>query len=400
MPPKTKYPVKYSTIMKAKDKAYRYHMRLQLVKDAKNLGIKPTARLWRCSKNTVKKWLRRYEANGLQGLKDKSRAPKSCPHKTSEKIEKQVVEIRKKAGFSAKRLKEEFDIPCSHGAIERIIKEHGLTKKRKKKRKRKNDLRAVKAKLKPFEKIQMDIKYLCDIPYYYTQMKLYDLPQFQYTIRDVRTGVAYVCYADRISKTHTCALAQLYLSFLKSKGIDMGKVTLQTDNGTEFDGQQTTTDDRGFVYTVTELMGASHQYIPPGCSNANADVETIHNLIEDEFYDRENYRTMNGFLSKAYTYLLYFNLARKNSYQQWKTPVQRLLEADPKADGSICLLPPVFIDNILPSIQKQNMLKARGGSPLFAAPRLPPGGQHLPGHPETQKKIILQRQMQFYLPVL
>ncbi len=40
MPPKTISPVKYSTIMKAKDKAYRYHMRLKMVKDAKKTGHK------------------------------------------------------------------------------------------------------------------------------------------------------------------------------------------------------------------------------------------------------------------------------------------------------------------------------------------------------------------------
>ncbi len=369
--------------MKAKDKAYRYNIRLKMVKDAKKLGIKPAARLWQCSKNTVRKWLRRYDEDGLQGLKERSRAPKTCPHKTSEEVERRVIELRRQAEFGGKRLRREFDLPCSHGAADRIIRQHGLTKKRKTKRRRKNDLRAVKAKLRPFEKVQMDIKYLRDIPKYYPQMKRYNLPKFQYSLRDVRTGLAYVAYADRISKTHTCALAQVYLSFLKSKGIGLDKVTLQTDNGTEFDGQQTATGDRGFVYTVTEHMGARHQYIPPGCSNANADVETIHNLMEDEFYDRENYRTMNGFLSKAYTYLLFFNLARKNSYQQWKTPVQRLQEADPDIDASIALLPPVFIDNILPFVQRQKTISARRTQAPLATARDSPGGHHLPGHPET-----------------
>ncbi len=58
---------------------------------------------------------------------------------------------------------QEFDLPSSVGAISRILKEKGLTRRKKKKYQKKNDLRAVKAKYKPFERLQMDVKYLTDI---------------------------------------------------------------------------------------------------------------------------------------------------------------------------------------------------------------------------------------------
>jgi len=53
------------------------------------------------------------------------------------------------------------------------------------------------------------------------------------------------------------------------------------------------------------------RYIPPHYHNANADVESSHRLIEDEFYSREPISSKEDFLTKASTYQFYFNFMRK-----------------------------------------------------------------------------------------
>ncbi len=50
-----------------------------------------------------------------------------------------------------------------------IWRKHGLFPKHYKKQKKKKDLKAAKAKYKPFEKIQIDVKELRDIPNYLDQ---------------------------------------------------------------------------------------------------------------------------------------------------------------------------------------------------------------------------------------
>lgn len=55
--------------------------RLEMVKTTNEIGIKPTARLYNCSKNVVKKWCKRYALKGLKGLKNLSRRPKHSPKK-------------------------------------------------------------------------------------------------------------------------------------------------------------------------------------------------------------------------------------------------------------------------------------------------------------------------------
>ena len=48
------------------------------------------------SRKTGYKWLHRFEAEGLDGLVDQSRAPKRCPHKTPPETEALIVACRQK----------------------------------------------------------------------------------------------------------------------------------------------------------------------------------------------------------------------------------------------------------------------------------------------------------------
>jgi len=50
-----------------------YNHRLRLVESARQRGIKPTARLFRTTVPTVRKWLRRFQQQGLRGLHKRRR---------------------------------------------------------------------------------------------------------------------------------------------------------------------------------------------------------------------------------------------------------------------------------------------------------------------------------------
>jgi len=251
-------------MMKAKDKLYRFDIRRRLVADARQIGVKPTARKWQCSRNTVRHWLRRYLQEGLEGLKERSHAPTHCPHKTPAHQERQLLELRRRSGYGPRRLKMEFDLGPGHNAIARIVRAAGLSRPRKTKRQKKNDLRAVKARLAAFERVEMDIKYLNDIAFYLPQMRQKGLPGYQYTLRDVRTGLMFLAYGTQLSKSLTCIAARRFLSHLERHGVRLPDVTVQTDNGTEFDGQMTTLAEQGFRWVVEDLMKAHHAFIPPG----------------------------------------------------------------------------------------------------------------------------------------
>ena len=53
-------------------------------------------RLHGISRPTGYKWLRRYEAQGMHGLQDRSRAPKNIANRTPEDVEAAVVQLRQR----------------------------------------------------------------------------------------------------------------------------------------------------------------------------------------------------------------------------------------------------------------------------------------------------------------
>ena len=136
-----------------------YNHRLRLVESVRQRGIKPTARLFATSTLTVRKWWRRYQQHGPSGLQEHSRAPHRHPLKTAAHLEQHVVALRKKLPtFGAARLRREFDLPLSHMAMQRIWREHGLLKSRKKKYQRKQDLAHSKARWALFQQISADTR--------------------------------------------------------------------------------------------------------------------------------------------------------------------------------------------------------------------------------------------------
>ena len=107
-----------------------YDLRLRLLFSARQIGVKPTARLLGASPQTVRLWVRRFVAEGRKSLASRSHAPKSCPHRTPARLEARVVRLRKQTGFGAKRLKVEFELPVSEGAIARILRQRALVRPR------------------------------------------------------------------------------------------------------------------------------------------------------------------------------------------------------------------------------------------------------------------------------
>ena len=68
--------------------------------------------------------------------------------------------------FGAQRLKREWALPLGHMAIERILRQHGLLRPRRRKYQKKQDLAEVKETWALFQQISADTKDLDDIPHY------------------------------------------------------------------------------------------------------------------------------------------------------------------------------------------------------------------------------------------
>ncbi len=323
-----------------------YNHRLRLVESARQRGIKPTARLFATTVPTVRKWLRRYQQRGPSGLVERSRAPHHQPRKTPPPLEQQLLELRRTLPtFGARRLIGEFDLPISHRALERIWRAHGLLKKRRRKYQRKQDLAHIKSTWALFQQISADSKDLDDIPHYWPQAQRLRLPVIQYTAREVRSGLLFWAFAERRSAGASAVFAARIQQHLDRYGVSLRDLVWQTDNGSEFIGGH---DPQGKRTGFPAALGDSqHVRIPPAAHTYQSDVETVHRLEEDEFFDLETFTSRGDFLAKVHTYQLYFNLARPNSHKENQTPWQIIERLAPRSPLELCLLPPVFLDYYL-----------------------------------------------------
>ena len=119
------------------------NLKIQLVndRDTKNFSISDLSQKYGISRPTVYKWLERYEQIGVEGLKEQSRAPKNCPHRTPKKILNLVIQEKlknrkrgpRKIRAQLKRRHPGLELPAV-STISYWLKREGLVQERKKRR--------------------------------------------------------------------------------------------------------------------------------------------------------------------------------------------------------------------------------------------------------------------------
>lgn len=304
----------------------RFEFRLEMVRLAKKYSKAEAARMCGVSRPTVYKWLGRYELYGLEGLKDRSRKPHCSPHRLDGRIEARIVRMRRRwPSLSPDRMRKEFGITADPKTIYRVLHEHGLIQKRNKKRQRQRDLRKWKqANFNPLRYWQVDTKDCVDIPYYVAQIRKRQFPRYIFSARDVRTGTLFVSYAHEGTSTNAARFIGQLFTHLRSCGLPVAEMVVQTDNGREYFPWTKNLEKRSLFTKVVSSYGARHVRIPPGEKTWQSDVERAHGLIESELLAYERWETYRELTAKTTAWLYYFNRIRTNSYHQNRTNYQRM----------------------------------------------------------------------------
>jgi len=152
-------PIKYYTNMRlSKDPRL---LRYEMVRYARDNGVKPAARAFNTTPKTVRKWLKRWQLGSLRGLEDQSKAPKNKKSGIDPDQRQRAIQLKRKLkSRGALRIKREFNLSLSEkairsrwirsGWIRKIWKEEGLLKRKRRKHKTKNDLRQIKTRWRLF----------------------------------------------------------------------------------------------------------------------------------------------------------------------------------------------------------------------------------------------------------
>ncbi len=314
----------YRRNIKMMDFAGKLNYRWNMIKYAEREGISKAAKVFNTTRKTVSKWLKRYQEGGVKALENKSRTEQYFPHKMAKKTEKQIIRLRQKYPFwGARRIKDHLQLDYSQVIINKKLKQAGLIKKKKRRYKQRKEraeyMKKIRNSYKPFQKIQVDIKYLTDIPEIIGDLRYYKLPIYQITARDYKTGYQHIGFSYEKTSTATGIYIDYLCQKLENAGIDVSKITFQTDNGTEFVSNSKKKLSL-FEEIITQKYEAKHKRIPPASPTYNSDVETVHNLIEDEFYKVESFKSKQEMVLRTFAYLIYFNNFRKNRNRENQTP--------------------------------------------------------------------------------
>ena len=106
--------------LKLRIKQYSYSKCKTQIKDLYGYSV---------SIRTLKRWQKRFSKDDSWNLIDESRTPNKIYYKITAQAREEIITLRKKTGWGAKRLKRILKQELAHSTINQILKEKGLTRK-------------------------------------------------------------------------------------------------------------------------------------------------------------------------------------------------------------------------------------------------------------------------------
>jgi transposase len=335
-------------------------------------SISETARRWHTSRQTVRKWVRRYEAEGPEGLQDRSRRPHASPRQTPDDVGKQVLEAWERTRYGRHRLAlflRAHGLDLSPHTIRHILRRLRPPQKRKR---RKSLYPALWAwdQEQPFSLLQTDVKDIHDKQALgtvrITHLHRQRLPRYQWTACDGRTRVRFLAYSHRLHRTNGIAFMVLVLMWLRAHGVETA-VTFQTDWGQEFGGDNPARIAQLSRDFLAPLQGELRRY-PLGRKGYNGRVERSHRSDDEEFYRPYLLKAQNtpDLLRLALHWVFFYNVVRPHFGQGMErdSPLRLLTRLGYQGPETLVAFPPLLLDPI--STELTLACRAKTGNDLLA----------------------------------
>jgi putative transposase len=372
--------------------------RKRLIQTYRQTGsISETARRWHTSRLLVRKWVRRFEAEGEAGLQDRSRRPQHCPRQTPPEIESQVREAREATRYGRERLAlylRSLGLHASPHTIRHILRRNDPIKHTHQRRKPLYPALWAWDVQEPFSLIQTDLKDILDKQALGTALwdhiRKHHLPRYQWTACDGRTRLRFLAYSHTKTSTNGLAFMVLVLLWLRAFGITT-TVTFQTDWGEEFGGNNPdhiAALERKFL---APLQGQLKRY-PMGRKGYNGRVERSHRTDDEELYRPYllSMQDQHDTLALAARSLYFYNVLRPHFGQGMnkEPPLRVLHRLGYNGPEHIALLPPLLLDAIGSDLLLA--CDAETGNDLLAQYKdASPGTWNLPSDATTRLAVLV-----------
>ena len=220
------------------------------------------------SRQTGYKWLRRYEAGGVQALEDRSHVPRHCPHRISDEVAEALMELRRKhpswgpvtllARLAKLTPGRELPAPSTVGDL---LARHGLVKPRRRRARAAVSSGGAVRTSEPNEVWTTDYK---------GQFRTLDGKYcYPLTIQDSHTRFLLAC--DALLSTRTEEALPCFERVFREYGLPK---VIRTDNGVPFASPTPLRLSRLNVWWMK--LGITPERSRPGCPQDNGRHERMH----------------------------------------------------------------------------------------------------------------------------
>lgn len=250
----------------------RYQAVLAVISDG--LSISQVASKVGVSRQTLHSWLARYEAEGLEGLKDRSHRPSRCPHQMPAAVEAAVLELRRSRPYWGPRrlvfeLAKRDVVPVpSESAVYRALLRAGMIDPASRGRRSRKWKRWERGA--PMELWQMDV--------------VGGFPLADGTSAKALTGIddhSRFCVSARLmARERTRAVCDGLWAAIAAYG---APVQILTDNGKVFTGRFNHPPVEVLFDAICRQNGIEHLLTQPRSPTTTGKIERLHRSMRAEF---------------------------------------------------------------------------------------------------------------------
>jgi transposase InsO family protein len=296
----------------------RYKAVLAVVAEGRT--VKEVAHDWGVSRQTLHAWLARYEAEGLEGLGDRSHRPERCPHQMPAELEVMVLEMRRaKPYWGARSLvlqlgRKGVDPAPSESAVYRCLVRAGVIDPLFRRRRRDAWKRWERGAA--MELWQMDV--------------VHGFLLADGTTAKALTGIddhSRFCVSARLMpRERTQLVCDGFVAAMRVHGVPQ---QVLTDNGKVFTGR--------FAHPPVEVLfdrlcrenGVDHLLTQPRSPTTTGKIERFHRTMRIEFDTRQVFRTLGLAQQALDEWVTYYNDQRPHQSLGDVAPASRFQVREP-----------------------------------------------------------------------
>jgi len=281
---------------------------------ADGLSVTEVAERYGVARQTVHRWIGRYQRGGLGALADRSHRPNGCPHQMPAVIEARILELRRVHDeWGPLRIRhalsrEEVQPVPGRSSIYRALVRAGVIQARRRRR-RKADYRRWERPA-PMELWQLDVMgrvFLAD----QTELKV---------VTGIDDHSRFCVLAQLVPRATARRVCAAFSEALRRYGLPE---EVLTDNGKVFTARFGPRDAEALFDRICRENGITHRLTAVRSPTTTGKVERFHKTLRDEFFSKHTFTTIEEAQQALDALVEDYNAFRPHQSLGERTPAER-----------------------------------------------------------------------------